>query len=75
MPERLLVHVDQGVTGRREGRLSRTPSVTAREVRRLFTVLGSRPLAVEENATTLRGRVKTSSMDQKYWKFDYSGRS
>ncbi|HXV23047.1 MAG TPA: hypothetical protein VED46_02195 [Alphaproteobacteria bacterium] len=40
MPERLLVLFCQGVTDRHEGRFTRTPSVTAREVRRLFTVSG-----------------------------------
>ena len=46
MPGRLLVRLGQGVTGRHMAVRTRTPSVTAREVRRLFTVLGFRPLAV-----------------------------
>ena len=46
MPGRLLVRLDQGVTGRHMAVRTRTPSVTAREVRRLFTVLGFRQLAV-----------------------------
>ncbi len=54
MPERLLILFRQGVTGRREGRMTRTPSVTTREVRRLFTVSGFLPLAVDPMLARVR---------------------
>ena len=56
MPKRLLVLFDQGVTGRRKPG-TRTPSVTAREVRRLSRSRASafRP---QTHGTTRATRVK-----------------